>query len=153
MEIPLLSWLLQTIPETLAMASLILALSARRLELKKILLIGLPLAVIIYLVRLLPVTFGVHSIIIITILAMLLNLVTKTKFSRCLLFSIMVLVALVSFEVLFVGLSINITGMTFEQLLEHSIFRAIIGWPHTLMLFILAWFVGKWQQKRLGKGE
>ncbi len=101
MELSILQWLFQGIPECLALAALAMVLAGRRLEAKSVFLIGLPHAVITYLVRLLPLTFGVHFIIFVVVLATLLNVWLKISLSRGLLTALTGLIILVSNQINF----------------------------------------------------
>ena len=101
MKIPLLQWLLQGIPESLAIVYLAIALAGQKPETWKILLLGIIDAVIIYLIRLLPLTFGVHSILQILVIAFLLHLFFKVSFGKSLFSALTVIITLAVTETVF----------------------------------------------------
>ncbi|MGF7186800.1 hypothetical protein GGQ84_002933 [Desulfitispora alkaliphila] len=141
MQITFIQWVLQTIPETLATAALVLALAGQRLEIKKILFIGLTIAVITYATRLLPISFGVHTIIIIVCYAILLNWKYKIKFGKGVLFSLIPLIALAVLEAIFVLTYLEISGLTFEELINQPKLMVIVGWPQIVVLFLLSFVI------------
>ena len=58
MRIPLLAWVLQSIPESIGIAAIAVSLEYGRLYWRPILIIGLIQAVLAYFVRLLPLLLG-----------------------------------------------------------------------------------------------
>ncbi len=148
MELNLSVLAFQTFPESLALAALALAIVGSRLELKTILLIGLPYTVAVYLVRLLDLSFGVHTIILIFILAILVNFVLKVKFSWSLLVALFAMIILVVAETALLMLTLTITGVEFEQLTRDSILWILYGWPHIIGMLLLAFLINWWQIKR-----
>lgn len=143
MKIPLIQWLLQGIPENLALACLILALAGRKLKLKNVLIIGLLQAVVLYVVRSLPITFGVHTIVAIISLALFLNLTVKEKFSKGLLFSLISYVVLGIFETSFLGISFKLLGLNTGQMPENVLLVSLLGLPQVVATFLLALLVNK----------
>jgi len=148
MELTAPSLILQTLPETLALVSLAMALADRKLELKFILLISLPYVISVYLIRLMDLTFGVHTIILIIILAVLLRLVLKIKLSRSLLSALITLISLAAVETASLMLALTITGIEFEQIAQDNTLWILFGWPHIIFIFLLALAIIRWRQNR-----
>ena len=142
MELTILQWIFQGIPECLALASLAVVLAGRGLEVKSVLLIGLPYAAAAYLIRLLPLSFGIHFIIFIVLLAALLNVLLKINFIRSLLTALVAAIILAAAEVACINLIISVTGIPFEEVRENLLI--VYGWPHTVVLFLLALAVNRW---------
>ncbi|MDO9535765.1 MAG: hypothetical protein Q7J85_10660 [Bacillota bacterium] len=153
MELNILQWIFQTIPECLALASLAVVLSGRGFEVKNIFLISLPHAIAVYLVRLLPLSFGVHFIIFIVLLAVNLNLQLKIRFNRSLLTSLVALIILAAAEIALVTLMYSITDITYEEARENLFLWIVYGWPHIIFLFLLAMAIGWWRKGRGVKPE
>lgn len=147
MKIPLLQWLLQGIPESLAIVYLAIALAGQKPETWKILLLGIIDAVIIYLIRLLPLTFGVHSILQILVIAFLLHLFFKVSFGKSLFSALTVIITLAVTETVFFALFMSLIGLSFEELSKNIFLYIIGGWPQIILLFILALAVNRKQQK------
>ena len=101
MKLPLLQWLLQGIPECLALVYLATVLAVQKPETGKIIFMGIIDAVIIYLIRLLPLTFGVHTILQILVIAFLLYLLFKVTFGKSLFSALIAIVTLSVSEMIF----------------------------------------------------
>ncbi len=154
MSLSPLFWLFQGVPELLALTALAIVLGGKKLEWKSTLTIGLALAVLVFLVRLLPVTFGIHFVIFLVILAALLHMRLKIKFSRCLLISLVAGLMLAVSETICVSLLTLATGIPYQQASEDFILQFVFGWPHIILLFLLALALERWQKMRhLKKGE
>jgi hypothetical protein len=149
-----LLWIFQAIFETSAVTALSVVFVGKRLEWKSIFTIGFIIAVAMYLIRLLPLAFGIHLIIATVILAILLNMYQKIRFSRCLLAALAAVLFLAVFETIGVFLLSSITGISFEQVMEDSTLKSIFGLPHILLLFLLAMVLSRWHRgRRLKRGE
>lgn len=120
MKIPLLQWLLQGIPESLAIVYLAIALAGQKPETWKILLLGIIDAVIIYLIRLLPLTFGVHSILQILVIAFLLHLFFKVSFGKSLFSALTVIITLAVTETVFFALFCDTKNLGVYRLRRHA---------------------------------
>lgn len=148
MELKIVQWLFQGIPECLALAGLGVALAGRPLEPKMVFSVGLPQAVVAYLVRLLPITFGVHTLLLVVSLAILLNVLLKIRFSRGLLSALVAVIILATAEMAFISLALSVTGITFEQARQDIFLLIVYGWPHTVFLFLLALGLNRYRQSR-----
>jgi hypothetical protein len=149
MQIPFLQWVLQTIPECLATASLALVLAERQLEVKKILFVGMVQAVVVFGVRLLPLTFGVHTIILIIALAAIVHLATKANLSKCLLFALVALMTLMIAESVAIGVIVYAMGFDLEHIFSSTWLRIIGGWPQIMITFLVAFAIGKRLKRRI----
>lgn len=148
MELSFYQWLLQGIPECLALAALAVTLSGRKLEAKKIFLIGLSHAPLAYLVRLLPLSFGVHFIILIVVLSTLLHVWLKISLSRGLLTALSGLIILATAETVFVAIIHSSTGVPFEEVRQELLLWVAYGWPHIIFLLMLALFIDRRRKGR-----
>lgn len=147
-------WLLQGIFETSAAAALAVVFLGKKLKWKSIFTIGLIIAVAMYLVRLLPLAFGIHFIISLVILAGSLNFFLKIQFSRCLLAALAAGLFLAVFETIGVLLLSSITGITYEQASENIALQFIFALPHIILLFLLVLALDRCKRGRyLKRGE
>ena len=151
MKLPILLWLLQGIPESLGLISL--ALAGIKLKIRQIALLGIIEAVIILVIRLLPLSFGVHSILSIFSIAILLKMFNKARFSKGLLVALLVVITLAAAEAAFFTLFLSLFDLSFEQLSENIFFLVVSGWPQVLLLFILALVINRWHCLRHAPGE
>lgn len=153
MKPSLLLWLFQTLPESLASASLAVVLCAGKIVWKRIFLIGLPFAVAVYLVRSLPFAFGVHFIVLTIIMAMLLTVWLKIPFSRGLLTAFIVGIILAVIETVSVYLFITLTGIAIDQTIQYLHTHIVFAWPHIIVLFLLALAINWWKKNHPAKGQ
>ncbi len=154
MELSILQWLFQGIPECLAVTGLALVLIGRSLELRNVLLIGLPYAGIAYLVRLLPLSFGIHTILFVITLAIMLNVRIKIQFSKSLLTALVVLVILAAIEMILATLIYSLSSTSFEQVKQNIFLWIIYGWPQIIVIFLLSVAIDRWRKNRhVTKGE
>ncbi|MEW5785491.1 MAG: hypothetical protein AB1767_10530 [Bacillota bacterium] len=142
-------WLLQTMPESLAVTSLAMVLASRRLEAKNILLIGLLLAAAVFLVRLIPLSFGIHFILFIIILAVLLSVRLKLQFSRSLLTALIVCLILAVLETVFLSLFSSLSAVPFENIVENIPLHMLYAWPHIFLLFLSALVIDWWRKNHV----
>jgi len=139
MNIPVIVLLLQGIPEGTALATLAFVITRIPLNRKKILLIGTALAVCAYVVRLFPIPYGIHTILIIFILFIILTMLNKEDVGLSFLASLLSILALIILEtacVAFIKPVLTITSAYHAD-------RIIVGDIHVLLIFILAFYLNK----------
>ena len=138
MQIPVLAWVFQTIPESIALAALVMSLGTRDLPWKVILKIAIIYAITIYIVRLMPFTPGVHVIVLAAALGIISILCGGLEMRRGMVFSAIAVAILVLLEFA-ANYSIVTFGIfTIDEIRESIIPRIVGGYPHTIVLFILA---------------
>lgn len=144
MQIPFLAWLIQGIPETIASVALIMVISTGKLPWKTVLKIGLIQAVTAYLVRLLPFTPGVHSIVLLSTMSLYLTWLAQVKFPIAVISSFITVALIIIFELgFYYGLSLAGVG-SFNELLNSKVWlRILVGYPQILFLFVLVWFFNR----------
>lgn len=147
-KIPLIALLLQGIPEQTAVATLAFAIAKIPLKWNKILLVGIILAICAYVVRLFPIPFGMHLILLIVLLFIALIWLGKGDFSLSLLASLSSFLAMVIFEFVCLSLLMPVFGVTPEILSTNTAIRIEITEPQVLLLFITAFLLNKFYKKR-----
>lgn len=149
MRIPLLALLLQGIPEQTAVITLAFVIAGIPLKWNRILLIGIFLAFCAYLVRLFPIPFGIHSILLLYVLFIILTWITKGDVGLSFIASSSSFLVLVIFEFSCMSLFMFIFGFTPETLFNDLVIRIVVGEPHVLLLFISAFLLNKLYKTRL----
>ncbi len=149
MQLSIYQFIFHSIPESIVLFSLALALAGNKLEYKKIFLVGLTLAISIYIIRLLPIAIGIHTIIFIIVLAILLKLYTTIKLSRSLLLALLTQIILAIIETISLVLSTNLLGLTYEQLASDKLLWIVAGWPHIIVTFLVVLAINKRKRKPL----
>ena len=92
MQLTLWQWLVQGIPECISYTMLAWILLSNKFNFKSIIIIGVIQAVILFLFRLLPLPFGLHSLIGVISLSALLTVFIKSRYSAALIVSLLVVV-------------------------------------------------------------
>lgn len=154
MKIPFLAWLLQGIPESIALASVAVALAKGVLPWKKIVRIGLYQALSAYILRLIPFTPGVHVVLLITTLAFYMIWICEVNLKVSVIVSAITLCLLLVFEVLFNTGMFALGIVNPDDLMQSTILRTVMGYPQILFLLALAFLINKrgWVLSKLLRG-
>ncbi len=148
MKIPFLALILQGIPEQIAIVTLAFVIAKIPLEGKKIIPIGLVIAFSSYFLRLLPITFGIHTIIIMVLLFILLFKVGKSNINTSLIASLISFLTIIIVETICLSLLMPAFGVTSEILFTNTTIRILISLPQVLVLFVLAFILLKIRTRR-----
>ncbi|WP_068964716.1 hypothetical protein [Desulfosporosinus sp. BG] len=144
MRIPLLSLFLQGIPEQTAVLTLALVIARIPLKWNRILLIGIFLAFCAYVVRLFPILFGIHTILLLCVHFIILTWITKGDAGLSFIASSSSFLVLVIFEFSCMSLFMYIYRFTTENLFDDLAIRIAVGEPQVLLLFISAFLLNKY---------
>lgn len=142
----LFSLLFQDFPESFIFALAVFALLKLRFDYKKIFIVAI-LQTFTNLIRLLPIAFGMHTLILIITLSIYVRLVTKENMPKILGFSILVFVILTSMQALYAQPLLNITNLTYEQVAESPLLRGIFCLPYEIVILGLALFLNHKNKK------
>lgn len=143
MEIPLIALILQGIPEQIALVTLTFVLARVRLEWKNIVMFGILLAFTAYVLRLLPITFGIHTIIIMGMLFVFSIHFYQAPLLTSLKASLLGMLVLIIVEFVCFTLLTNLFGISFKTYLTDVTIRILLGLPQVFLLFILAFIILK----------
>jgi len=147
-NIPWIALLLQGIPELTAEVTLAFVIARIPLKWNKILLIGIALALISFFVRQSSIPFGVHLFLLIILLFIALIWLGKGDFSLSLMASLLSVLALVIFEFVCLSLLMPVFGVTPETLFSNLVIRIVITEPQVILIFISAFLLKKFLQKK-----
>ena len=147
-NIPFITFILQGIPEQIAVTTLAFIIANLPIRWNRIILTGSVLAFSAYLVRLLPIPFGIHTIVLILLLFLFLTNL-GADFSLSLIASLISFLALIIFEIICVSLLMPVFGVQTETLLTDPIIRVLISVPQVVLVFVSAFLVRKY----LGRGN
>ena len=148
-EIPFIALILQGIPEQTALISLAFVIARIPLKLNRILWIGIALAFCAYVVRLLPIPFGIHTILLLFILFTIITKECKGDVGFSFLASSLSFLALAIFEFTCMSLFMLSFGFRPETLFNDLTIRILVGEPHVLLLFISAYLINKTHMTRV----
>lgn len=136
MKLSLMQWLLQGVPECLAVATFSWMLLGQQFNAGKTLSIGLLQALMAYFVRLLPVSFGIHTLILVFSLAVLLLYFSSSPYSRVLFVSLVTFVVLGLLELVTFAVSSRLFNLTAEAILADPFLGILMGLPGVVLLFL-----------------
>lgn len=143
LQMSLFSLVFQGIPEQIAVAALAFVIARAELDWKKIGLVGVILAVIAYIVRLLPVTFGVHTVVLIMLLFLLVNKFGQVNLVLSIVSAIISFFVLVIVETVIHLAFFTLAKLPVEAVLNNDILNALIGLPQILLIFLTAYVIKK----------
>jgi len=129
--------LLQDLPESLVATLLIFSILNLRLRDKKILFIAF-LQAITNLVRILPIAFGMHSVILIITLALYTRLFTKAQLSKIFMAVLICFAVIALAELTYVKPLLNLTNLTYETAFASPLLRAAFALPYEIILLALS---------------
>ncbi|MDD4049273.1 MAG: hypothetical protein PHI90_10780 [Clostridia bacterium] len=137
MRMPFLGWILLGIPEGMALMFLAISLVSASYKWKNIFVLGFVYSLGMYLIRLLPFTPGVHSLLGITEFMLLLILFEKTEVKVATVVTLISFISLLLFECIFYGLIIE-SGLVTQEIINTNLFVWVItGYPQVIFLFLL----------------
>lgn len=148
-EKELLSLLLQDFPESFIFTLAVFALLRLRFDYKKIFIVAI-LQTFTNLIRLLPIAFGVHTLILIITLAVYVRLVTKEKITKIFGFTILVFVIMLFIQILYAEPLLKITHLSYEDVDVSPFLRGAFCLPYEIILLGLAIFLN-YKNKKLNR--
>lgn len=146
LEKELLSLLLQDFPESFIFALAVFALLRLRFDYKKIFIVAI-LQTFTNLIRLLPIAFGVHTLILIITLAIYVRLVTKENMPKILGFSTIIFVILVAMQALYAEPLLSLTHLSYDDVAASPLLREVFCLPYEIVILGLALFLNHKNKK------
>lgn len=143
MKIPFLAWLLQGIPESVALAAVAVALASGTLPRKKIVRIGLCQAASAYIIRLIPFTPGVHVLLLITTLAFFSIWICGQNLKVSVIASAIAICLLLVFEASLHTALFTLGIVDPNDIMHNTFFRIMIGYPQIVFLLAVSFLINK----------
>ncbi|MEW6173290.1 MAG: hypothetical protein AB1510_09545 [Bacillota bacterium] len=129
--------LLQDFPESLVIVLFVFSMLNLRLWDRRVIAISL-LQSVINLVRLLPISDGVHSIILIISLTVLIRFFTKRRLSRIFAVVMVGFIITLAAELIYIPPLLKITGLRYETTFANPLLRAAFSLPYEMLFLLLA---------------
>ena len=138
----------RAIPEGFLFVFAVYVFSTTTINKKKYIISSILFATIIFMVRLLPINYGVH-----TILALMLLLMLTTKYNKIdIMKSVRSVLVLVLIQFFAEGINILIINLTpninIDILLEDPIFKTLLGLPSLIMISLIVYLFYKVSKKK-----
>jgi hypothetical protein len=145
MKIPFLAWLIQGIPEITGAVFLAISLATCQINWRSTVKIGLALSPLIYGLRHLPFTVGVHPLLAIAFMSFFLVLLEKIEMKMAVIVSAVTFFLLLIFEFAFNTFIISSGLVTDAQINANVYLWIITGYPQIIYLFALALINNKYK--------
>ncbi|NLV17624.1 MAG: hypothetical protein GXY50_10535 [Syntrophomonadaceae bacterium] len=139
------------IPELTACAAFCLALAGIPLHWKKVIPIGLVLTVAIYLIRMLQMHFGLHTLLATLLLTFILLKTTTISPKQAFTFSMITFVTILIVEYICVQTVFAVTGLDPSIIKENELIWKMVATPQILVMFLLAFIIAKTKKKSHGE--
>ncbi len=148
MKIPLIVLLLQGIPEQTAIVTLACAIAGISIKWSRILLTGIILAFSLYVIRLFPIPFGVHTVLLVLMLFIFLMLQGTRDIAQALFAGVVTVLALAIFEYSCLSLFMLIFELTPETFFSNLTLWIVGAELQVILLFISAFLLKKYFKKK-----
>ncbi|HVJ49411.1 hypothetical protein [Desulfitobacterium sp.] len=139
--------LLQGIPEQIAVVALAFIIARIPFQWKRVIPIGIFLALVAYIVRLLPVPFGIHTIVLVILLFILLTIMGRGDVSQAIIATLISFLALVLFEIGSISAFMAIFKVSQETIFDSQLLRIVIGETHVILLFVFAYLLNRGKRR------
>ena len=137
LKVTLFETLVRGIPEALTMMLAMYAFANKKLEKKEYLISSLILVLVVYLIRLLPINYGIHTILNIFVLIFLAFNVNKIDLIVSIKASILILMILFLCEGLNLLFIEKFFNENIDYLFENVFTKTILGIPSTIMFMVI----------------
>jgi len=143
MEMSFINMIFFGIPEGISVAILAFVLSKVKIEWKKVMIIGIVLSLSAYILRLLPITFGVHTIVYIGLLFIMLMKLGQITLMTAIINSLITLLFLIIFETTTSMLVMKLFEITQQIIKEKILINMLVFYPHVILLVFTAFLINK----------
>jgi signal transduction histidine kinase len=137
-------------PEAILVAALGLVLAGVRLRWTQLVLFGVLQAGVSYLVRLMSVPFGLHSLILVAVFVILIRLVMKLDWRLAAVAGLLGLTVYVAIETIVAPLLFYLTGYPLTDVMQDLSLRFLFFLPQALLLGLLTWACVRFDFRLLG---
>lgn len=108
-------------------------------------------ALIVWLTRMLPMAYGVHSLIAMLVLGLMLKHITQKPLTKTMTSAVIIMVLLIIFETTTLDIFRVITNIEFNKLVNNEKLWFLLGLPHCIGLWLLAIYIKAKKPKVLNK--
>ncbi len=120
----------------------------KNIEWKKILLIGGISGMTTHFFRLIPISFGFHSVLAFVILTILLTRFYKDRLIECFIAVIKSAILLVVLETICVNLIIFFSKIKLDVFLDSPVLKTLLGLPQILLMFVIGGLILKLRKSK-----
>lgn len=135
-KIELLSLIFQDFPESLIFTLICFSILNLKFEWKKILVIAL-LQTFTNLVRLLPIAFGMHTVILTFSLVLYIRIATNLKLSKIFMAVITCMAVLILSQMIYYQPMMELFNLDYQEVTSSPFYRAIFSIPEYIALLLI----------------
>ncbi|MCR6546251.1 hypothetical protein [Dehalobacterium formicoaceticum] len=149
MEMSVFRLIFYGIPEYIALVALAYAIARINFEWPRIALIGVFLAFTTFLIRLLPITFGVHTLIIVGLFTFYLTVYAKIDVLRSVSTVLITYFMLVFIEAGSRSLTLSLLNLSMDEVKNNDFLIIVTGWPEIFIILGLAYGIKRfiWKER------
>lgn len=136
-------FLMQGIPESVGITGLTLALVGNPLHWNRIMPIGIVMTLIIYLLRLLPITFGLHTVAALLLFTWSIIKTTNTPATKVFIGVFASFAILGICEAAVFDAFLYFTAMDPQEITSNNLLWQVLGMPHAFILILLAILIAR----------
>lgn len=138
LRLPLSYILIRTFPESLVLILVGMILLGIKIDIKSLIKKGIFLGVVITAIRMLPINFGVHTILAMIVLAFILYKSCGKQLIKSIIATCCIWISLALSEGIYILIATNILNVPFKHLTNTQAYGAIITLPSLLILIGIA---------------
>ncbi|MEW6426106.1 MAG: hypothetical protein AB1523_15455 [Bacillota bacterium] len=146
----LLAFMLQGTLEMTGAVAFSLALAGVPLRWKRIVPVGVALAAIIYVLRQLPVPFGVHTIATLLLMVFFISKTTNVSTTRSFIVVSTSMIALALLEILIYESLFALTKIKADVAVSNNVLRSLFGLPQAIIMIFLALLIARYKKPAQG---
>ncbi|MTI85830.1 MAG: hypothetical protein FH756_18520 [Firmicutes bacterium] len=139
-----LLFFLQGIPESAGIVAVSLAVARVPLRWGRILLIGALLALLIFMIRALPFTFGLHTMVMLLLTVLFITKTTYTSLTKSFVAVFASALLLATLEILLHEFFFSLIGLETQKIVSDYLIWKLIGLPQAFLMLIvsilISWF-------------
>ncbi|MFZ7103530.1 MAG: hypothetical protein ACOWWO_12880 [Peptococcaceae bacterium] len=148
MKMSFVELILLGIPEGISVAILAFVISKIKIKWDIVIIIGFILSTAAYLLRLLPITFGVHTIVYIALLILMLYKFGQVNIITSIINSIGTLLCLIVLETITSVLIMNHLQINQAQLSSDLFVHMQVFYPHVILLLLISLIIKKYKRMK-----
>lgn len=144
MEMSLFRLIFYGIPEGIAIVALAYTIARVRFDWKKIILMGILISCISFIIRLTPITFGVHTIVSLGILIFLLNYLVKVDLAKSIISVLITGIIMAIVETLSRMMTMKLLNWPIEEVMKDERLITITGIPEIVFMALIIFVTKKY---------
>lgn len=148
MQISFTTLIFQGIPETIAATTLAFVIANVELEWKKIIGLGCLFGLVTYFVRKLPITFGLHTIVLMVLFIITLSWLGRKSLVESIISTILTFLALVLVETVSTQVFFSLFNLSPNTVSKSSFLMIVSGLPAVIILFLLSIVITKIRKRK-----